>query len=130
MSGASVAHMLGDYVVQSDWMAAEKTNHNWPAAAHALSYAACFVPLTRSLKALAVIGGTHYLIDRYRLAQYIAWAKNQIAPAHHRYRFDQAAPPTGYRPKVYGQHTLLMVATDNAIHMAINEYALRRWSTA
>ena len=29
-----LAHALGDYVVQSDWMAAEKTQRHGPALAH------------------------------------------------------------------------------------------------
>lgn len=28
---AGLAHMVGDYVIQSDWMASEKTKLWWPA---------------------------------------------------------------------------------------------------
>jgi hypothetical protein len=80
-----LAHAFGDYVVQSDWMAAEKTTRHGPAALHAASYAACFLPLTRSWKALAVIGGTHFVIDRWRLAKHVGWLKNQAAPKHARH---------------------------------------------
>lgn len=51
MSG--LAHLFGDYVAQSDWMATRKTSEHGPAAAHALTYTACFLPVTRNPKALA-----------------------------------------------------------------------------
>ncbi|WP_205679869.1 DUF3307 domain-containing protein [Paenarthrobacter ureafaciens] len=29
-----LAHLIGDYLIQSDWMASEKTKRWWPAIAH------------------------------------------------------------------------------------------------
>jgi hypothetical protein len=78
-------HLFGDYIVQSHWMANNKTKHWWPALAHASAYSAsfaiacCFGIL--SWRALFVIWSTHYVIDRYRLARYVVWAKNWIGPA-------------------------------------------------
>lgn len=122
-----IAHLLGDYVVQSDWMAKTKTTEQVPAVAHAASYAACFLPLTRSPKALLVIGGTHYVIDHWRLAKYLVWAKNQIAPAEHRYALAQAGP-FGYR---FDQPDWLagwlLFLADNTCHLLLNEWALERW---
>jgi hypothetical protein len=119
-----LAHAFGDYVVQSDWMAAEKTQRHLPALAHAASYAACFFPLTRSPKALLVIGGTHYVIDHWRLAKYVNWTKNQVAPK-------EARPPmtaTGYSPeKPDWMAVWLLIITDNTMHLSINRWALRRW---
>lgn len=120
-----LAHAVGDYVVQSDWMAAEKTSHWLPAAAHAASYAACFLPLTRSVRALAVIGGTHYVIDRWRLAKHVCWAKNQLAPKAWR----PGHTATGYgadRPDWMA--VWLLIIADNTMHVGINRWALRRWA--
>jgi hypothetical protein len=64
-----IAHLFGDYVVQSTWMAERKLEAHGPALAHALSYAACFAPLTRSPARLAVIAATHFAIDRWRLVR-------------------------------------------------------------
>lgn len=33
-----VAHMVGDYIIQSDWMATEKTKRSAVAAIHAVTY--------------------------------------------------------------------------------------------
>jgi hypothetical protein len=103
-----------------------ETQRALPAAAHALAYTACFVPRTRSLRALAVIGGTHYLIDRYRLARFLIWAKEHLAPREAWPEWP--ATPTGYAPgKPDFLAVSLLIAADNAMHLAINEWALRRW---
>ncbi len=121
---AGIAHLLGDYVVQSDWMAQQKTSSHVPAAAHALSYAACFLPLTRSPKRLAFIAGTHFVIDRWRLARYVVWAKNQAAPAEFRYPWSEGSP-TGYRDDRPAWMTVwLLIIADNAMHLICNELAL------
>lgn len=117
-----VAHAVGDYVLQSDWMANEKTSRTWPALAHAVSYALPFLFLTRSVAALAVIAGTHFVIDRWRLARYVCWAKNQLAPRAMR-------PPltaTGYavdRPPFLA--VWLLIIADNVMHVLMNGAALR-----
>ena len=71
-----VAHAVGDYILQSHWMATEKTKQHTAAAIHAITYTLPFLLITQSLAALAVICGTHFLIDRYRLARFVVWAKN------------------------------------------------------
>lgn len=92
MALALLAHLTGDYIAQSHWMATEKT-HRWlPAVLHGLTYAACYLLATRSVLALLVIGGTHVVIDRYRLARHVVWAKNQMAPRRAR----PGHTPTGY----------------------------------
>lgn len=105
-----LAHLFGDYIFQSDWMAQGKTKRSWPALAHALLYSLCFVPLCwhpdtfswaiqqmdtiyieriwQSVnvfhwKALLAIFCTHFLIDRFRLARYVVWAKNWMGPWKH-----------------------------------------------
>jgi hypothetical protein len=75
-----VAHAIGDYLLQSDWMANEKTKRSLAAALHAITYAIPFLWLRPSWAALAVIVGTHFLIDRWRLARFVVWAKNYSAP--------------------------------------------------
>ena len=119
-----LAHAVGDYVVQSDWMATEKTRRHGPALAHAVSYAACFLPLTRSWRALAMIGGTHFIIDRWRLAKHMCWAKNQVAPAAYR----PGHTATGYgADKPDWLAVWLLIICDNTMHLLINRWALRHW---
>ena len=82
-----VLHALGDYVIQSDWMANNKTKKSVACLAHAVSYTLPFLFVTTSWKALAIIAGTHFIIDRWRLARYICWLKNFFQP-----RFAWARP--------------------------------------
>ena len=50
-----VCHLVGDYLLQNDWMAQGKTSRWGPALAHAASYTLPFLFLTTSWKALAFI---------------------------------------------------------------------------
>ncbi len=132
------AHMFGDYFIQNDWMALEKTNRWWPAIVHGVTYTVPFVPVVLVMQptghaafgllpipaiiyALAVIGGTHIVIDRFYLAKHVIWARNQLAPFPYR-------PPhtaTGFgedRPAWLA--VWLMIIVDNCIHMAINTAAV------
>lgn len=118
-------HFLGDYALQSDWMATEKTVKWWPTVVHSVVYGLPFLALTRSPLALLAIIGTHAVIDHYRLARYVVWAKNFIAPR-------SAWPPpfrecskTGYPPERDNWlATWLMIIVDNAAHLAINFLAV------
>lgn len=78
-----LTYILGhfsDYVIQSDWMANEKLKKHTAALVHALVYTLPFLLVTTSWQALVVICVSHFLIDRYRLARYVCWAKNFLAP--------------------------------------------------
>lgn len=96
--GILLAHLVGDYVLQSDWMATGKLTRWWPAVAHGLTYTLPYVLVTQSLWALLIIGGTHIVIDRYRLAKYVTWLKNQLgARRRFVYRTDAGDPMFGER---------------------------------
>jgi hypothetical protein len=119
-----LSHAVGDYVVQSDWMAAEKTKSHVPALLHGATYAACFLPLTRRWQPLLIIGGTHFVIDRWRLAKHVGWFKNQIAPKAYR----PGHTPTGYgSDKPDWMAVWLLIITDNTMHALVNRWALKRW---
>lgn len=147
-----VAHAVGDYILQSDWMATEKTKKSVAAAAHALTYTLPFLFLTRSLLALAVMLVTHFIIDRGRLARYVVWAKNFIAPPRIKREavganladpgavqiglvwtwYTRRNPPwkdcaaTGYPPQVPPWMAVwLLIIADNVMHVLINGLALR-----
>ena len=62
------AHAVGDYVIQSDAMATRKTSSSWWTLAHVVTYGLPFLVFAPSPAALAVIVGTHFAIDRWRLA--------------------------------------------------------------
>lgn len=117
-----VAHAIGDYLLQSDWMANNKTKDSAAAAAHAIVYTIPFLLFTTMGVPLVVICGTHFLIDRFRLARYVVWAKNWIGP--NKPWADCVA--TGYpsdRPAWLA--VWLLIIADNILHVLINGAALR-----
>lgn len=124
-TSAVLAHMVGDYIVQTSWMANNKQDRISPAVAHAVTYTACFLPLTRRPRTLAIIGGTHFVIDHWRLARHLCWAKNQLAPKRYRYSWKENSR-TGYPVEMPEWMSVwLMILADNTVHVAINAAALR-----
>jgi hypothetical protein len=142
-----ILHLIGDYLTQSDWMAQNKTKWWVPAWIHASVYSLPFLMLTgvstRGLVAWNVIIGTHFLIDRYRLARYVVWAKNWAAPKQH-WVFQIKGEPmvfesrsgrnppwrfcktTGYPPGTPDWLAVwLLIVADNTLHLTINYIALR-----
>ncbi|MDX3026726.1 DUF3307 domain-containing protein [Streptomyces scabiei] len=120
-----LAHLVGDYLLQSHWMASEKTKRWWPAWAHALTYGLPYLLVTQSPAALAVIVGTHAVIDRYRLARYLVWVKNQLAPPSHRHPWSECSATGYHRSQPAWLTTWLMIIADNTLHLAINAAAVR-----
>ena len=117
-----VAHLVGDYLLQSHWMAQNKAKASVPAAVHAVTYTLPFLLITQSVAALAVICGTHFLIDRFRLARFVVWAKNQIGPSRIAWAGSEA---TGYPADVPAWLSVwLLIIADNTLHIIINGLAI------
>lgn len=122
--GILLVHLFGDYLTQSHWMATEKTKQWWPAWAHALTYGLPFLLITQSPLALAVIVVTHAVIDHYRLARHVVWAKNLLAPKAYRRPWSECSA-TGYPSDAPPWLAVwLLIIADNAIHLALNAAAV------
>lgn len=116
-------HAVGDYILQSDWMATEKTKRSIAALAHVATYCLPFLLLSPSWMAMAVIVSTHFVIDRWRLARYVCWVKNFMGPKNPPF-YECAA--TGYDPdRPAWLAVWLMIIADNLMHVAINAAALK-----
>ena len=116
-------HLLGDYVTQTDWMANNKTQKKWIAVLHAFIYTLPFVLLTQSIVALFVIFATHAVIDHYRLATYLIYAKNWVTNRKLKWKDCLA---TGYaKTTPIWLATTLLIVMDNFLHLAINFLAIR-----
>lgn len=137
-----VAHLVGDYVIQSHWMATQKTKNSIAAASHAFSYAIPFALITQNPYALAIIIGTHFLIDRHRIARYLVWLKNgpiahmwlgepgvALGPITHILRriniIWRPITDTGYPVSTpIWLSTWLLIIVDNTIHLCCNAFAI------
>ena len=123
-----VAHLVGDYLLQSDYMAQKKTSSSFAATLHAFTYTIPFLALTRTPEVLLFIAGSHFIIDRWRLARYVVWLKNFFAPR-------SAWPPpwrectaTGYGPdRPPWLAVWLLIIADNTLHLLCNGLAFRLW---
>ena len=127
-----VLHALGDYVLQSDWMANEKTKRWAPAIAHAVVYTAPFALLMPRWEPLLLIGGSHLAIDHWRLARYLVWAKNFAAPratagGRWWHPFSECQPTGYHKDRPIWLSLWLMIITDNVMHVAINGLAWHLW---
>ena len=124
-----LCHLWGDYILQSDWMATNKVKSYFAAAIHTLLYSLPFLLLRPSLGAWCLIAGTHFFIDRFRLARYIVWAKNWMGPWGANLLWRNCSK-TGYLdsdrlgPPAWLAFWLLIIA-DNTLHLTINFCALR-----
>ena len=117
-----VAHLVGDYVIQSDRMATEKTRSSLWAAIHAVTYALPFLLITRSPAAIAAIVGAHFIIDRWRLARFVCWAKNAIGGSCHPW---SECVATGYhKDRPAWLAVWLLIICDNTLHLICNAFAI------
>lgn len=123
-----ICHAIGDYVFQSHYMATNKTKSSRVALYHAATYAIPFLFLRPSFLALAVIIGTHFLIDRYRLARYVVAFKNLLftTPAEYERMSIEIDMATGF-PKDCPPWLAvwLLIIVDNVCHVLINGLALK-----
>ncbi len=115
-----VAHLVGDYLLQSHWMATEKGRSHLAAFAHATAYSLPFLFLVpgglSGALALALIGGTHFVVDRWRLARFVVWLKNGARGP---------VTATGYPDDVPPWLAVwLLIVADNTIHLLINGFVL------
>lgn len=116
-------HLMGDYVTQSDWMAQNKTKNSLAALCHATIYSLPFL-LIGSAWAYLIIWLTHFLIDRFRLARYLVFAKNFLGWPWPKWEDCKA---TGYPSATPPWMAVwLMIIADNTLHLAIN-WASIKW---
>jgi hypothetical protein len=120
-----VAHLVGDYLLQSDYMATGKTRSNTAALLHAFTYTLPFLFLSQQFLPLLVIGYTHFVIDRWRLARYVVFAKNFLAPRAMWPRWEDCKETGYHKDRPAWLAVWLLIIADNTLHILINGLALR-----
>lgn len=108
-----IAHLIGDYVFQTHWMAINKTKKIWIAVLHASTYTIPFIFITQTPKPLLIILITHAIIDRFQIAKYLSMVKN--------WHFEGNGYP---EPTPIWLSTWLIIILDNTLHLTINFIAL------
>lgn len=119
-----VLHGIGDYCLQSNWMADNKAKNSWVTIAHALTYSLPFLLLTPSLNAWLVIVISHFFIDRFRLIRYIIYIKHFLGPRSTWPKWEDCEK-TGYLDGMEPYLKVwLMIISDNLLHIICNGLAL------
>ena len=114
-------HLIGDYITQTNWMATEKARNTLAAIAHALVYALPFL-LIGSKVAVILILLSHFLVDRFSLARFVAYAKNKVTEPSLRWDDCKA---TGYPPETpIWLSNCLLIVVDNTLHISSNYLVL------
>jgi len=65
-----LAHLIGDYLMQNDWMALNKKKSTRACIAHVVTYMIPFLLTPLAIWQILLIGLQHYLIDR---TQFVMW---------------------------------------------------------
>ena len=107
-------HLIGDYLLQNDWMATNKTKNTIVALIHASLYSFLFFFIT-DIEWFLVLSVSHFFIDRFRLAQYWIMLVN----------WNWQSKNFGYdNDKPLWMSVWLMIIIDNTIHLLINSICI------
>jgi len=93
------AHLIGDYLLQNDWMALGKKRSSWICGVHVFTYMIPFLFCGLEWWQLALIAGQHFAQDR---TGFIVWLMKVKGSAGF------AQPPMG---------PWSIIVTDNIIHI-------------
>lgn len=141
-----LCHIFGDFLAQSDYMAMNKSKRTIPCLIHVLLYISVFLFLTTSWKALLVIGGVHFVLDRFPIIiKRLIWMKNHISPNgcfvpfskceatgyYDNIMYEVTEKPytkevvNGFIPRLNYVTIWLYIITDNFLHLLTNYLALK-----
>lgn len=139
-----LCHIFGDYWLQSDYLAFNKSKRTIPCLIHVLIYTSCFLLITTSWKALLLIGISHFIFDRWHfIIKRLIWFKNHFPKGYPPYEhcdttgyFDDSPYNTkktnefGWKgvplmgPRPFFITIWLYIISDNFIHLLINYLAI------
>ncbi len=142
-----LCHFMGDFWLQTPWMALNKSKKTFNCLVHVLIYTTCFLLLTTSWKALLFIGITHFILDRWHvILRRTIWWKNHFPTGKYppfKYcdttgyfdtspinscKPDEAIPYYGH-PQPFYITIWLYIFQDNILHLLCNLIALTLLST-
>jgi len=147
-----LCHIFGDYFLQSDWMALNKSKKTYPCLVHCLFYTLPFILLTQEWQALLIIFSSHFVLDRWHfILKRLIWFKNHFGPTMKYppysycdstgyfddspyntldwkdlppHPFNESIPVYG-KPRHFFITIWLYIVTDNLFHLTINYFAIK-----
>lgn len=113
-------HAWGDYIIQNDWMATNKTKRTTMGVIacliHAITYSIPFAFICESFWQWIIICTTHFFIDHYRLAVPLIRLKNWCWDKESTTGFPVNTP--------VWLSVWLVIIVDNILHITINYVTL------
>lgn len=74
-----LAHFLGDFIIQNDWIAAHKKTNSFACLIHVLTYLIPFLFCDFTVFQLFLIGIQHFFQDRTKFVEYFMDLKGSAA---------------------------------------------------
>lgn len=107
-------HLVGDYVIQNDWMALNKKKRNWigelACQIHCITYSLPFL-FVGSWFSVLLIYASHYLLDRTNIASWLIALKNGMSDIKN-FGFTHDRP--------FAISIWLNIFFDNTLHLVCN----------
>lgn len=112
-------HLVGDYLLQNDWMSVNK-GRSWPAAIlHCLIYGVPFLLIEPSPAAWCALVFIHLLVDRFQLPSALLFTFSRLGEPL--LEWEEARHNNGFPIDFPVRRALWVnVFTDNCLHLATN----------
>ena len=117
-----LAHLAGDYILQSHDMATNKSKSSSWCLYHAFTYTIPFLFLTQNIESLFWVCIGHFIIDRFGLARYTVKLKNiWLGDLTKLNESETYNTNTGYPKETPDYMSIwLYIITDNTLHLIWN----------
>jgi hypothetical protein len=123
-----LGHLIGDYLLQNNWMALGKSKHNglgwFTCTVHCLLYTVAVVAMTQTVSVswCSAVFASHFFIDKFSLAEAYLKAINGRSLE----RFMAARENQTYSPHIAlraGFDVLVYTVVDNTMHLLLLYWA-------
>lgn len=119
-----IGHLVGDYMLQNNWMAQRKQAGFFPCFVHCSIYTIAVCTLTSfSLQWIATVFLSHFIVDRYSLAdKWLKLIKGRSCTMYYEHGHKDVPLPDpieNYIRLRAGFTTLVYAVTDNTMHLIV-----------
>lgn len=118
-----LGHLIGDYLLQNNWMAKNKKSRALPCLIHCAIYTACVAQLTSwNLYWVLAIFVSHYIIDRSSIVEYWLQAHGGRSVKKFLATAWEGAPDTNVIPYLAlqgGVTAFVVIVVDNIFHLIL-----------
>ena len=116
-----LCHLVGDYVLQSERMACNKSHNTRMCALHSVLYSLPFFTIAHNFSQVFVIALSHFILDRFSLTKYFMKFRNIYIDCE-----IDICELTGMRSdRLESIKWFVYIVTDNMFHLLCNFFVLK-----